>query len=111
MGGASKGAPKRAVPHFNLRRPLGMATIFETSDVNEFNKAVEKNPYEKMAEEFKQALFMRIDVDEADEIAAKFDVQVMPTFVILCDGERVQTVQGGAEDALREAIQKHVKGG
>lgn len=50
--------------------------------------------FEKLAEEFKQVTFLKVNVDESPDLTEMFDVNAMPTFVFLVDGKVVQTVEG-----------------
>ncbi|KJH42011.1 putative thioredoxin [Dictyocaulus viviparus] len=61
----------------------------------------------KMAEEIKSVLFMKIDVDENEEIASRYDIKVMPTFIFIRNGEQIDAVSGSLEDELRQKIEQH----
>ena len=41
-----------------------------------------KPTFEKMAKEYKDVLFCKIDVDEAKQLAAKYAIRSMPTFKV-----------------------------
>jgi thioredoxin 1 len=52
----------------------------------------------------------KLNVDDAQEIAAKFSVQNIPTLLIMKNGKEVERVVGFTPpDALAEVIDKHVQ--
>ena len=59
-----------------------------------------------MAEEFSQAELVKVDVDQADDVAAHCGIRAMPTFLFLKDGAKVHEVMGADQVKLREAIMK-----
>lgn len=50
--------------------------------------------YEQMSKLYPSVVFLKVDVDESNEIAEAYDVRAMPTFVVLKDGARVGEVEG-----------------
>ncbi|EAL91479.1 thioredoxin trx1 [Aspergillus fumigatus] len=60
------------------------------------------------SEEFKNAKFYEIDVDELSEVAAELGVRAMPTFMFFKDGQKVNEVVGANPPALEAAIKAHV---
>jgi len=63
----------------------------------------------KMEEEFKECLFLKVDVDEAlcEELIDDYQVKVMPTFVLFKNGQKVAQLEGNVPDQLREEVLKH----
>lgn len=51
--------------------------------------------------------FIKIDVDELDEVAREFGVQAMPAFILIKKGKEVDKVVGAKKDELQRKIQKH----
>ena len=43
--------------------------------------------FEESAETYKHAKFIKVDVDEADEVAETFEIESLPTFMVIRDGE------------------------
>ncbi|KAE9552129.1 hypothetical protein FO519_004665 [Halicephalobus sp. NKZ332] len=62
----------------------------------------------KMSEEFSNGIFIKVDVDEADDIMAKYEIKVMPTFVFIKNGKVIYTLEGNNPDSLRIAIQERL---
>jgi thioredoxin 1 len=49
--------------------------------------------------------FVKVDVDAQPEIAAKYNISAMPTFLVIQEGNVVQTVRGANPPALKKAIE------
>jgi thioredoxin 1 len=66
--------------------------------------------FEKLATEFQdKVVFGRLNVDNNGEIAAKYRVMSIPTFIIFSGGKPVDMVVGAVgEDGLRRLIVKQV---
>ncbi|XP_052196492.1 thioredoxin H2 [Diospyros lotus] len=62
---------------------------------------------EAMAARLSDVEFVKIDVDELSDVAREFDVQAMPTFVLLKQGKEVDKVIGANKDELEKKIEKH----
>ena len=70
--------------------------------------------YAKMAEEFTDCVFIKVDVDENEETAESCGIQAMPTFKFfknkesVTDGEgKVFEVRGANEAKLRAAVEQY----
>ena len=48
--------------------------------------------------------FVKVDVDEQPEIAAKYGITAMPTFLVIKEGNVVQTIRGANPPALKKAV-------
>jgi len=53
-----------------------------------------------------KAIFIKVDVDEAEEIAAKCGISAMPTFKVFKNGEKQDELVGASKDKLQEMIGK-----
>ncbi|KMT17136.1 hypothetical protein BVRB_2g040490 [Beta vulgaris subsp. vulgaris] len=60
-----------------------------------------------MANKFSDVEFAKIDVDELPDVARQFEVQAMPTFILLKNGKVVDKVVGAKKDELEKKIAKH----
>ena len=63
--------------------------------------------FKEFASVYRNAIFVKCDVDNCDETAAKFRVRCMPTFKIIKEGKQLGEVQGADPAALEAAIKKH----
>jgi thioredoxin 1 len=53
-------------------------------------------------------VFVKVDVDENPDTAAKYSVSAMPTFVFIKGGEVVDRLMGANAARLQELIQEHM---
>lgn len=61
----------------------------------------------KMAVELKdQVIFLKVDVDETDDIAGEYKIEAMPTFIFIKNKEVVDKFSGANEAKIKEAIDK-----
>ncbi|CAA2968845.1 thioredoxin H2-like [Olea europaea subsp. europaea] len=51
--------------------------------------------------------FIKIDVDELEDVAKDFGIQIMPTFILIKKGEEVDKLVGANKEELRKKIEKY----
>ena len=66
--------------------------------------------FEKLAVEYgDKIIFTRLNVDENGDIAAKYRVMSIPTFMVFSGGKPIDVVVGAVgEEGLKRLIQKHI---
>lgn len=64
-----------------------------------------------MAPEFPNACFVKVDVDENQEVAAMCKISAMPTFKVFRDKQEVGKLTGANERGLKQLVAKHAGGG
>ncbi|XP_011861687.1 PREDICTED: thioredoxin-2-like [Vollenhovia emeryi] len=62
---------------------------------------------EELSKEMKDIVFLKVDVDECEDIAAEYEISSMPTFVFIKEGKVLETFSGANIDKLKNTIQKH----
>ncbi|CAH1392479.1 unnamed protein product [Nezara viridula] len=60
--------------------------------------------YEEFAGSYPDVMFLKVDVDECEDIAAQYEISVMPTFIFVKNGKKIEAFSGGNEDKLKEVI-------
>ncbi|KAM0830580.1 hypothetical protein ACQ4PT_066115 [Festuca glaucescens] len=60
--------------------------------------------FAEYAKKFSGAIFLKVDVDELKDVAEKYEVEAMPTFLFIKDGEKVGTVVGGRKDEIQKKL-------
>ena len=50
--------------------------------------------FEELSKNFQSVTFLKVDVDESEEIASKYNVESLPTFVFLKNGVEVNRIEG-----------------
>lgn len=51
--------------------------------------------------------FVKVDVDEAEEVAKSLSVRAMPTFVFFKQGKEVDRMEGASPDGLEAKVKEH----
>ncbi|KAF7596344.1 hypothetical protein BBP40_002088 [Aspergillus hancockii] len=59
---------------------------------------------DQFSEQYPQAKFYKIDVDELSDVAAELGVRAMPTFMLFKNGEKVSDIVGANPPALEAGI-------
>ncbi|AWO97531.1 Thioredoxin [Scophthalmus maximus] len=54
--------------------------------------------------EFSNVVFLKVDVDEADDVSVFCGIKCMPTFQFFRKGERVEEFSGSNQDKLLELL-------
>ncbi|KAL4577232.1 hypothetical protein LXL04_013337 [Taraxacum kok-saghyz] len=57
-----------------------------------------------LASKYQEIDFIKIDVDELKDVAQQFEVQAMPTIVLLKQGKEIGRVVGAKKDELEKKI-------
>jgi thioredoxin 1 len=62
--------------------------------------------YKELNEKYEDVCFLKVDVDEAEDLTTSQEIQCMPTFHIYKNKERVGLIKGANKDLLEETIKK-----
>ncbi|KAK5118258.1 Thioredoxin amt13 [Meristemomyces frigidus] len=62
----------------------------------------------KFSDNYSDARFYKLDVDEVPEVAQELAVRAMPTFLLFKNGEKVGEVVGANPTALETAIKSNL---
>ena len=52
-------------------------------------------------------VFLKVDVDEAEDVAGEYNISAMPTFKFFKGGKEVDELVGANAEKLKEIINKH----
>lgn len=64
--------------------------------------------FEKVSEEYTDVQFVKIDIDEAQDLAEQFSIVSIPTLIIMKDGEVVDQQMGAlSKDQLKQFIDQN----
>ncbi|CDP21876.1 unnamed protein product [Coffea canephora] len=61
----------------------------------------------ELAAKYTDVEFVKIDVDELDDVAEEYGVQAMPTFILLKKGKAIDKIVGAKKEELQKKIEKH----
>jgi thioredoxin 1 len=62
---------------------------------------------EKMSQEKTNVVFLKVDVDELQDLAGELGVSAMPTFFFFKKGNKIHEVIGASEAKIKEGIEQH----
>jgi thioredoxin 1 len=60
-----------------------------------------------MAEENPEVVFLKVDVDECEDLASDYNISCMPTFLFLKNGAKVAEFSGANESQLKGLVTQH----
>ncbi|KAB1212218.1 TPR repeat-containing thioredoxin TDX [Morella rubra] len=63
--------------------------------------------YTSLAAKYPKAVFLKVDIDEARDVAARWNISSVPTFFFLKNGKEVDNVVGADKSALEKKIAQH----
>lgn len=62
-----------------------------------------------MADELtEKCVFLKVDVDEADDVSEEYNIQAMPTFILFRNGVKVADMAGADAAKLRKLINDNI---
>src|SRR5258708_18341533 len=76
--------------------------------LNEFLHSHQIAPkYEDLSRQYTNVNFVKCDVDEAQEVARKYSITAMPSFVFIKNNQKEDLVRGADPNKLENTIKKH----
>mmetsp|Transcript_24941 Transcript_24941/g.57617 ORF Transcript_24941/g.57617 Transcript_24941/m.57617 type:complete len:87 (+) Transcript_24941:690-950(+) len=60
--------------------------------------------FEKMAQDYPDVEFVKVDVDDANDVSSKCGIRSMPTFQFYKGGEKVDDFSGANKDILEKKV-------
>lgn len=63
--------------------------------------------FKALAKENSDVVFLKSDVDKADDLAEKYEIEIVPTFIFIKNNKKVDKLVGGSQNKLKELIKKH----
>lgn len=62
--------------------------------------------FQELADSNSDVIFIKVDVDDAEDVAAKCGIQAMPTFKFYKNGAEVKQLQGADKSTLTNLVAK-----
>ncbi|XP_062373196.1 thioredoxin [Sardina pilchardus] len=63
--------------------------------------------YESLSQKYTDAVFLKVDVDDSQDVAQECDIKCMPTFHFYKNGQKVDEFSGSNREKLEEKVTKH----
>jgi len=63
--------------------------------------------FAELAEQMPDVVFVKVDVDENEDVAEACGVNSMPTFQFMIKGKKVHEFSGASQENIKQAIAKH----
>ncbi|XP_034254050.1 thioredoxin-2 [Thrips palmi] len=58
----------------------------------------------ELSAEYPDVVFLKVDVDENEDIATDYNISAMPTFVFIKNKQKVESFSGASYDLLKEKV-------
>lgn len=66
------------------------------------------SPYfDELSKTYTDLTFIKVDVDELEDVASEASISAMPTFLVYKDGKVVDTMVGASKEKLEQLVKKH----
>ncbi|KAK1119844.1 Cytoplasmic thioredoxin isoenzyme 2 [Melipona bicolor] len=62
---------------------------------------------EELSKEMENVVFLKVDVDECEDITSEYEITSMPTFVFIKNNKVLETFSGANYDKLKSTIEKN----
>lgn len=63
--------------------------------------------FEELSTQFESIIFLKVDVDEVEQVAAACGISAMPTFQVWQGGKKVDELVGAAKTQLEALVKKY----
>nr|ACJ12082.1 thioredoxin [Bombina orientalis] len=60
--------------------------------------------FKSLSEKYPDVVFLKVDVDDAQDVAASCDIKCMPTFHFYKNGEKVHDFSGANQNTLEQKV-------
>ncbi|XP_041634830.1 thioredoxin-like [Cheilinus undulatus] len=61
--------------------------------------------FEEASEKYTDMIFIKVDVDECSDVATKYEIRCMPTFMFFRNGMKIDEFSGANQDTLKEKLE------
>ena len=107
-----------------------MSRVVEITDIKELEKITKNYPsnliiidfsaswcmpcqtikpvFAELSKKYENCIFLKVDVDEADELMEFFGPRSLPTFILMKNGKAFHKWSGADQDTLKRNVEKYM---
>jgi suppressor of tumorigenicity protein 13 len=63
--------------------------------------------FTSLAAKYLKVVFLKVDIDEARDVAARWNISSVPTFYFIKNGKEIDKVVGADKNGLERKIEQH----
>lgn len=63
--------------------------------------------FQELSEEFQDVVFLKVDVDEVEDVAGQYNVSSIPKFVFIKNKNQVAEMLGADQEKLKNLVSEH----
>lgn len=63
--------------------------------------------FERWSDEYTNIVFAKVDIDDAEEVAAEENIEMVPCFKFYKDGAKIAEIQGAHVEKLVKLFKEH----
>jgi len=63
--------------------------------------------FAELSKKFENLIFLKVDVDEVQDVTAEWEVRAMPTFLFIKDGKQLDKIVGANKDELERKCSQY----
>ncbi|XP_067012450.1 thioredoxin-2-like [Anabrus simplex] len=60
--------------------------------------------FDELADEYPEVTFLKVDVDECEDLAVEYEISAMPTFVFIRNKKKLESFSGANTNKLQAAL-------
>ena len=64
--------------------------------------------FAELSQKYENCIFLKVDVDEADELMDFFGPESLPTFILMKNGKAFHKWSGADQDTLKRNVEKYM---
>ncbi|XP_050719668.1 thioredoxin-2-like [Eriocheir sinensis] len=62
---------------------------------------------QEMSSQMTDVVFLKVDVDECEDVAVTYQISCMPTFLFFKEEQKIDSFSGASEEKIRDYIAKY----
>jgi thioredoxin 1 len=63
--------------------------------------------FAELSKKFENLIFLKVDVDEVQDVTSKWEVRAMPTFLFIKNGEQLDKIVGANKEELERKCNQY----